>query len=226
MRGNIVSETDVARPQAGLFIADDQLMGQARALLEAGGMAVAKAEKVGGGVLDKLPSSEFSGLEGVVFDLRGQRDVFPRAKELLDGCRPDAIVVVLGKENDLGLYRNLKSIGVSDYFAYPFHPDEVAESVLSHLGLACAKKRGRGRIIAGRGVHGGLGSGLIAAGLSALLAEEYDRDTAVVDTCLGSPAVESYLGVNSPGNLGVLLEAEDRLDKVLLDQVIHKPMER
>ena len=225
MRLSTVTDKNAARPRAGLFIEDEQLIRQARPLLEAGGMTVSAEAGNGQASFEKLPSGELTKLSGVVFDLRGQFDVLSKARELLDGCRPGAAVVVLGKENDLGVYRSLKDIGVSDYFAYPVKPDELADSVLGTLGLAGGKGRGRGRVVAVHGVCGGLGSGLISAGLGAALAERYERDTALVDTCLGSPAIESYLGVNSPGNLGILLEAEERLDKVLLDQIVIRPMD-
>jgi pilus assembly protein CpaE len=225
MRVNKLTESEAARPRAGLFIADERLIDQTRSLLETGGMTVAAA-MAGQDGWERLSSGELSSLEAVVFDLRDQPDLQPKARELLEGCRPGAAVVILGRDDDLGLYRSLKAIGVSDYFGSQVQPDELADSMLALLGLSGPKRRVGGRLVAVHGVRGGLGSGLIAAGLGAVLSEEYGRDTAVVDACLGFPAAESYLGVNSPGNLGVLLEAEDRLDRVLLEQAILNPMDR
>ncbi|MDR2366731.1 MAG: hypothetical protein LBF58_01255 [Deltaproteobacteria bacterium] len=221
-----LSQSETVRPQAGLFFTDERMLDQFKNILEGSGLSPRVAVKVDQNGWDKISPGEFSSLEAVVFDLKGETDPVPKAKELLDRCRPDATVVVLGRQNDLGLYRNLKAIGVADYFAHPVPPDELAESLRRSLGISESKRQSLGRIIAVHGVSGGLGSALVSAGLGVVLAEDYDRQTAVVDTCLGSPAVETYLGINSPGNLSLLIQAEERLDQVLLEQVVLKPMER
>jgi pilus assembly protein CpaE len=220
-----LSDGDATRLKAGLFLTDEELFNQTRPLFERSGLAVEGSDKINGQGWDKIPASQLSSLAVAVFDLRDQENLVPKARELVDRCRSDAVVVVLGRPNDLEIYRSLKSLGVSDYFSPPIMADDLAASVLSLAGLATKKERVAGRLIAIHGARGGLGSGLITAGLSVILAEEHGRRVAAVDSVLSAPTVDGYLGVSVPGNLGVLLAAGERLDKVLLNQAIQKPLD-
>jgi pilus assembly protein CpaE len=213
------------RLKAGLYLTDEELFGQTKPLFERSGMAVEGLDKINGQSWDKIPANQLSSLSVAVFDLRDQENLVHKARELVDRCRSDAVVVVLGRPNDLEVYRNLKSVGVSDYFSPPIMADDLAASILSLAGLAAKKERVAGRLIAVHGVRGGLGSGLVAAGISAMLAEEHGRSVAAVDSVLSAPTVDGYLGVNAPGNLGVLVSAGERLDKVLLSQATQKPLD-
>ncbi|MDR1608095.1 MAG: hypothetical protein LBT38_06775 [Deltaproteobacteria bacterium] len=220
-----LADREGASVKAGLFLADADLLKQAKPLFERGGLVVEEASKANGGAWDGLSSGQLASLGVAVFDLRDQENLISKARELVDRCPSDAVVVVLGRPNDLDLYRNLKAVGVADYFAHPVVPDDLAQSVLTLTGLTKNMGRRSGRLITVHGVRGGLGSGLIASGLAAILSQEHGRSVAAVDSVLGAPTLEGYLGVNSPGNLGVVLKAGERLDKVLLRQVVQKPLE-
>jgi pilus assembly protein CpaE len=219
-----LSDDNAARLKAGLFLTDENLFNQTRPLFERSGLSVEGLNNAGGLSWDKIPADQLSSLAVAVFDLRDQENLLAKARELVDRCNSEAVVVVLGRPNDLEIYRSLKSFGVADYFSPPIMADDLAASVLSLTGLAEKKERVAGRLIAVFGVRGGLGSGLITAGLAATLAEEHGRSVAAVDSVLSAPTVDGYLGVNAPGNLEVLLAAGERLDKVLLNQAIQKPL--
>jgi pilus assembly protein CpaE len=221
----VTTEGYTAKLKAGLFLSDGNLFNQTKPLFERSGLAVEGSDKIDGQVWDKIPSSQLSSLAVAVFDLRNQENLLATARELVDRCPSDAVIVVLGRSSDLELYRSLKSVGVADYLADPIMADDLAATVLTLTGLAAKNERLPGRVITVYGVRGGNGSGLISAGLSAFLAQEHGRSVATVDSVVSAPTVDGYLGVNAPGNLGVLLSAGERLDKILLSQAVQKPLD-
>jgi pilus assembly protein CpaE len=225
MISKVTTEGYTAKLKVGLFLSDAALFNQTKQLFERSGLAVEGSDKIDCQAWDKIPVNQLSSLSVAVFDLRNQKNLLPMARELVDRCPSDALVLVLGQFNDLELYRQLKSVGVSEYLAHPVMADDLAASVLVLTGLATKKDRLPGRVITVYGVRGGTGSGLITAGLSSFLAQEHGRSVATVDSVLSAPTVDGYLGVNAPGNLGVLLSAGERLDKVLLSQAVQKPLD-
>ncbi|MDR2444263.1 MAG: hypothetical protein LBE31_12195 [Deltaproteobacteria bacterium] len=227
MSSRALDESGIKRPKAGLYLTDEALMKSTLSLLETGGGPLEASAKISNGdAWNNIPAADLSSLSVAVFDLKDQDNLMDKAKDLLERCEQDTAVIVLGREDNLKTYRRLKAIGVSDYFSYPIQAGELAESVSRLSSGTREKPQATGHIIAVHGVRGGLGSGLLAAGLSVVTAEDYGRQVAVVDSCLSSPTVEGYLGVNTSGNLDILLDAKDRLDKVLLSQAIIRPSER
>jgi pilus assembly protein CpaE len=212
---------------AGLFLTDPDFLGKTRPLFESGGLSVGAAKAIDGPEsLERLQPSELGSLGVAVFDLAKHPEPLRAARELVDRCRSDTAVVILGRQNDVSLYRDLRGVGVSEYFAHPVPADELALAARRLAGLAAAGRGRRGLLIAVAGAAGGLGSGLVSAGLGAFLAELYGREAIVVDSDLGSPSAGVYLGVDAGGDLGILLEAGERLDWVLAGQAVQRPLER
>ncbi|MDR1658289.1 MAG: hypothetical protein LBT47_12185 [Deltaproteobacteria bacterium] len=211
---------------AGLFLTDGSLIDRTKSMFESSGLQVNVAKKVNGsGMLSDNSSQELGELGLVVYDLSQQRDLIPAARELVERCRSDAAVVVIGRENDVGLYRELRMLGVGEYFTHPAEIDDLLLSARRLTGLA-GTERGQGRFTTIYGVQAGVGSGVITAGLSVFLSQEYGRDVVALDADLASPTVGNYLGADVPGDIGILLEAGERLDHVLVRQAIQKPSER
>jgi Flp pilus assembly CpaE family ATPase len=212
---------------AGLFLTDGDFLRKTRPLFESGGLSVGVARQLNGAEsLDAVEPAELGDLGVVVFDLLNHGEPLRAARELVDRCRSDAAVVVLGRPNDVSFYRDLRSLGVTEYFSHPVPADELVTSVRRLAGLYGGQKRRRGLTIAVHGVHGGLGAGLLTAGLGAFISQIYGRETVMVDSDLATPSVGGYLGVDTGGNLQEILEAADRLDWVLIQQAIQLPLDR
>lgn len=76
-------------------------------------------------------------------------------------------------------------------------------------------------MIAVFGAGYGIGAGTTATVLAAELAQK--APVIVVDAGLLMPSVGSYLGVDVPGSLPKMLQAQDRLDAVLVNQSLVEP---
>src|SRR5215813_5228878 len=98
---------------------------------------------------------------------------------LAEVCDPSTKVIVLGRTNDVELYRELMRRGASEYLVAPINPLHMIE-VISGLYLD-PDAAPIGRVIAFAGVRGGVGSSTIAHNVGWYIAETLQINTTVLD---------------------------------------------
>ena len=135
-------------------------------------------------------------------------------------CDPATKVVVVGRVNDVELYRELMRRGASEYLVAPLSPLQLIE-VISGLYLD-PDASPIGRVVAVVGARGGAGSSTIAHNVGWCIAEEMNINTAIVDFDL--PFGTTGLDFNDEASQGVAdaLSAPERLDDVLLERLLIK----
>jgi pilus assembly protein CpaE len=151
--------------------------------------------------------------------LQGQA-ALDELERLAEVCDPATKVVVIGRTNDVELYRELMRRGASEYLVAPLSPLQLIE-VISGLYLDPGASP-IGRVIAFVGARGGCGSSTIAHNVGWCIAEELHINTAIVDFDL--PFGTLGLDFNDEASQGVAdaLSAPERLDDVLLDRLLIK----
>jgi pilus assembly protein CpaE len=135
-------------------------------------------------------------------------------------CDPQTKVVVIGRVNDVELYRELMRRGASEYLVAPLNPLQLIEVI---SGLYVDRDAAPiGRIITFIGARGGVGSSTIAHNIGWYIAEKMGIDTAIVDFDL--PFGTAGLDFDEESSQGVAdaLSAPERLDDVLLDRLLIK----
>jgi pilus assembly protein CpaE len=139
---------------------------------------------------------------------------------LAEVCDPATKVIVVGRVNDVELYRELMRRGASEYLVAPLSPLQLIE-VISGLYLDPGSKP-VGRVIAFVGARGGAGSSTIAHNVGWCIADEFSINTTIVDFDL--PFGTAGLDFNDEASQGVAdaLSAPERLDDVLLDRLLIK----
>jgi pilus assembly protein CpaE len=139
---------------------------------------------------------------------------------LAEVCDPATKVIVVGRHNDVELYRDLMRRGASEYLVAPLSPLQLIE-VISGLYLDPAAKP-VGRVIAFVGARGGAGSSTIAHNVGWYIADELQINTTIVDFDLAFGT--TGLDFNDEAGQGVAdaLAAPERLDDVLLDRLLIK----
>ena len=139
---------------------------------------------------------------------------------LAEVCDPATKVIVVGRTNDVELYRELMRRGASEYLVAPLSPLQLIE-VISGLYLDPDAKP-VGRVVAFVGARGGAGSSSIAHNVGWCIADELKINTTIVDFDL--PFGTTGLDFNDEGGQGVAdaLSAPERLDDVLLDRLLIK----
>jgi pilus assembly protein CpaE len=139
---------------------------------------------------------------------------------LAEVCDPATKVVVVGRTNDVELYRELMRRGASEYLVAPLSPLQLIE-VISGLYLD-PDASPIGRVIAFVGARGGVGASTLAHNVGWCIAEELSINTTIVDFDL--PFGTTGLDFNDEAAQGVAeaLSAPERLDDVLLDRLLIK----
>jgi pilus assembly protein CpaE len=151
--------------------------------------------------------------------LSGQ-DVLDHLDRLAEVCDPSTKVVVIGRVNDVELYRELMRRGASEYLVAPLDPLRLI-AVISGL-YSDPEGKPIGKTIAFAGVRGGAGSSCLAHNVGWCIAEELAISTAIVD--LDLPFGTLGLDFDDDVGQGVAeaLTAPERLDDTLLDRLLLK----
>jgi len=139
---------------------------------------------------------------------------------LAEVCDPSTKVVVVGRTNDVELYRELMRRGASEYLVAPLSPLQLIE-VVSGLYLDPGSSP-IGRVVAVIGARGGVGASTLAHNIGWCVAEELHINTTIID--LDLPFGTVGLDFNDESSQGVVdaLSAPERLDDVLLDRLLLK----
>ncbi|HWY60695.1 MAG TPA: AAA family ATPase [Rhizomicrobium sp.] len=148
------------------------------------------------------------------------KDALDELDRLAEVCDAATKVVVVGRTNDVELYRELMRRGASEYLVAPLAPLQLIE-VISGLYLDPGANP-IGRVITFIGARGGAGSSTIAHNVGWCIAEELHINTTIADFDL--PFGTLGLDFNDEASQGIAdaLTAPERLDDVLLDRLLIK----
>ncbi len=139
---------------------------------------------------------------------------------LANVCDPTTKVIVIGRVNDVELYRELMRRGVSEYLVAPLNPLHLIE-IISGLYLN-PEAPPVGRIISFIGARGGVGSSTLAHNVGWCIAERLKVNTTLVDLDLSFGTVGLNFNEDPGQSVAEALTAPERLDDVLLDRLLLK----
>jgi len=139
---------------------------------------------------------------------------------LAEVCDPSSKVVIVGRVNDVELYRELMRRGVSEYLVAPLNPLHLIE-VISGLYLN-PDAPPVGRVISFIGCRGGAGSSTLAHNVGWCIAERLHISTTIIDLDLSFGTVGLNFNEEPGQGVSEALSAPERLDDVLLDRLLLK----
>jgi pilus assembly protein CpaE len=142
---------------------------------------------------------------------------------LAEVCDAGTKVLVIGRKNDIGLYRDLVRRGVSDYLVSPQPLDLI--SVISGL-YEDPSTPFVGRSVAVVGAKGGVGASILAHNLAHALSERIETNTVLVDMDLAFGAAGLNFNQDPLQGVANALSDPERLDSVLLDRMMVKCTDR
>ncbi|MDE3174717.1 MAG: AAA family ATPase [Pseudomonadota bacterium] len=140
--------------------------------------------------------------------------------ELSEYCDAGTKVIIIGKVNDIILYRQLIARGVSEYLVLPFGVVDFVSAVSQLFKTPGAKPLGR--VIAVVGAKGGVGSSTIAHNVAWHLATEIGMDTIIADLDLGFGTAGLDFNQDPPQGVAEAVFAPDRVDTTLVDRLLSK----
>src|SRR5664280_2086250 len=191
-------ETAAAVQAAG----EDRRLGKAHLKIQMGGVAAAA---------EAYRSSPTPNV--IVIESENHSDeILHGLDQLAEVCDAGTRVIVIGRVNDVTLYRELTRRGVSDYLIAPVGTIDIVRGVCGLFSAPDAKPVGR--IIAVVGAKGGVGASTVAHNIGWAIARDLSLDSVVTDLDLafGSAFVDRLLS-KCTDHLS-LLAAPATLDRV------------
>jgi pilus assembly protein CpaE len=154
----------------------------------------------------------------IIIESHGSRqDLIARLGELAEFCDPTSKVIVIGRSNDILLYRELIAQGVSDYLVAPLPVLRLVQAIST---LYATKGKSLGRVIAVTGVKGGVGASTLAHNIGFLFARDYQTPTIVADLDVSFGTAALNFNQDSGGGIVDALTAPSfdhaRLDSLLI----------
>jgi pilus assembly protein CpaE len=157
----------------------------------------------------------------VVLEAPAGRDaLIEQLEELAQYCDAGTKVVVLGKLNDIVLYRQLIGRGVSEYLVAPFGVVDFVQAMSQLFAMPGAKPLGR--VIAVVGAKGGVGASTVAHNLAWSLASLTEMATIIADFDLAFGTAGLDYNQDPPQGVAEAVFAPERVDAVLVDRLLSK----
>lgn len=137
---------------------------------------------------------------------------------LAEVCDAATKVVVIGRVNDVELYRELMRRGASEYLVAPVDPLHLIEVI---AGLySDPEGHPIGRVIAFVGARGGAGSSTLCHNVGWCIAEEQHINTTILDLDLAYGTLGLDFNDEAGQSIADALTAPERLDEVLLERLL------
>jgi pilus assembly protein CpaE len=157
----------------------------------------------------------------IIIESSGDKQLLIEQLDMLaEMCDPGTKVVVIGRVNDILLYRELIARGVSEYLVHPFTAPMFVRAVSELYGTEANKLVGR--VIAVTGAKGGIGASTIAHNLAWTLSRTLDQPAVIVDMDL--PFGTAGLDFNQDPAQGIAdaVFANDRLDANYIERLLSR----
>jgi pilus assembly protein CpaE len=198
-------ETAAAVQAAG----EDRRLGKAHLKIQMGGMAAA---------IEAYRAAPTPNV--IVLEADARTDMLAGLDQLATVCDPGTRVVVIGRINDVSLYRELVRRGVSDYVIAPVNALDVVRSICNLFSAPEAKSVGR--IIAVVGAKGGVGASTIAHNVAWAIARDLAMDSVVADLDLAFGTAGLDYNQDPPQGIADAVFSPDRIDTAFIDRLLSK----
>src|SRR5262245_1901260 len=150
-----------------------------------------------------------------------------RTDEILRGldhlaeiCDEGTRVIVIGRVNDVLLYRGLTRRGVSEYLIAPLSTIDIVRAICGLFSAPDAKPVGR--IIAVVGAKGGVGASTVAHNIAWAIGRDLSLDTVVADLDLAFGTGGLDYNQDPPQGIADAVFSPDRVDVAFIDRLLSK----
>jgi pilus assembly protein CpaE len=199
-------ETAAAVQSAG----EDRRLAKAHVKIQMGGIAAAT---------EAYRNSPTPNVIMIETDARAT-DIVGGLDELAAVCDSGTRVIVMGRVNDVTLYRELTRRGVSEYLITPIGPIDVVRAICSLFSAPDAKPVGR--IVAVVGAKGGVGASTVAHNIAWSIGRDLTLDSVVADLDLAFGTAGLDYNQDPPQGIADAAFSPDRVDTAFIDRLLSK----
>jgi pilus assembly protein CpaE len=190
--------------------AEDRRMGKAHVRVQMGGVTAA---------VEAYRSSPTPNVICLESDTSSE-DILGGLDDLSEVCDAGTRVIVVGRFNDIILYRELLRRGVSDYMIAPLRPIDIVRSVCGLFSAPDAKPVGR--VVAVVGAKGGVGASTVAHNIAWAIARDLSLDSVVTDLDLAFGTAGLDFNQDPPQGIADAVFSPDRVDTAFIDRLLSK----
>jgi pilus assembly protein CpaE len=147
-------------------------------------------------------------------------DVLAGLDQLAPVCDAATRVIIIGRMNDVALYRELVRRGVSDYLIAPVGALQIVRAVCGLFSAPDAKPVGR--VIAVVGAKGGVGASTLAHNIAFSIARDLMLDAVVTDLDLAFGTAGLDFNQDPPQGIAEAVFSPDRIDNAFIDRLLSK----
>src|SRR6201997_1002082 len=198
-------ETAAAVQSAG----EDRRLAKAHLKIQMGGMAAA---------IEAYRTAPTPNV--IILETEGRTDILTGLDQLATVCDSGTRVIVIGRINDITLYRELVRRGVSDYVIAPINTIDVVRSI---CGLfSSPEANAGGRISPVVGAKGGVGASTVAHNVAWAIARDLALDSVVADLDLAFGTAGLDYNQDPPQGIADAVFSPDRVDTAFIDRLLSK----
>jgi pilus assembly protein CpaE len=190
--------------------AEDRRMAKAHLRVQMGGIAAAG---------EAYRSSPTPNVIMIETDNRAD-ELMAGLDELAEVCDEGTRVIVVGRFNDIGLYRDLMRRGVSEYLMAPVRAIDVVGAICGLFSAPDAKPVGR--VLAVVGAKGGVGASTVAHNVAWAIARDLSLDSVVADLDLAFGTAGLDYNQDPPQGVADAVFSPDRIDTAFIDRLLSK----
>src|SRR4051812_12830383 len=199
-------ETAAAVQAAG----EDRRLAKAHLKIQMGGIAAA---------VEAYRSSPTPNVILIESASRGD-DLIAGLDTLSECCDAGSRVVVVGRMNDVLLYRELMRRGVSEYLIGPVGTLDIVRAICGLFSAPDAKPVGR--VVAVVGAKGGVGASTVAHNVAWAVARDLSLETVVTDLDLGFGTAGLDYNQDPPQGIADAVFSPDRIDTAFIERLLSK----
>jgi pilus assembly protein CpaE len=190
--------------------AQDRRLAKAHVKIQMGGIAAA---------IDVYRNSPTPNV--VLIETESRTDEILRGLDhLAEVCDEGTRVIVVGRVNDVLLYRGLTRRGVSEYLIAPLSTIDIVRAICSLFSAPDAKPVGR--IIAVVGAKGGVGASTVAHNIAWAIGHDLALHTVVADLDLAFGTGGLDYNQDPPQGIADAVFSPDRVDTAFIDRLLSK----
>jgi len=140
--------------------------------------------------------------------------------QLAEVCDSSTQLIVIGRVNDVLLYRGLTRRGVSEYLIAPVGTLDIVRAVCGLFSAPDAKAVGR--IIAIVGAKGGVGASTIAHNVAWAIGRDFALESVLADLDLAFGTAGLDFNQDPPQGIADAVFSPDRVDTAFVDRLLSK----
>ncbi|HZP69823.1 MAG TPA: CtpF protein [Pseudolabrys sp.] len=189
---------------------EDRRLARAHVKVQMGGIAAA---------IETFRNSPTPNVIMIEADARAT-DILAGLDQLAEVCDAGTRVIVMGRVNDVTLYRELTRRGVSEYLITPVNTIDVVRAICHLFSAPDAKPVGR--IVAIVGAKGGVGASTVAHNVAWAIGRDLTIDSVVADLDLPFGTAGLDYNQDPPQGIADAVFSPDRVDTAFVDRLLSK----